>query len=57
MESGIRMYSTPRTVSTQKLPIDLTERRVRPRIRATSTAMPTAAEVKFFTVSPAIWLK
>ncbi len=57
MDSGIRMYRTPRTVSTQKLPIAVAERRVRPRIRAMRTAIPTAADVKFFTVSPAIWLR
>jgi len=28
-----------------------------PRIRATATTMPTVAEAKFWTVSPAIWLK
>ena len=28
-----------------------------PRTIATSTAMPTAAETKFCTVSPAIWAK
>ena len=28
-----------------------------PRISAMATAMPTAAETKFWTASPAIWLK
>jgi hypothetical protein len=37
------------------MPIPLRE--TIPRIRATATAMPTPAERKFWTVSPAIWLK
>ena len=31
--------------------------RVKPRISATATAMPTAAETKFCTVSPVIWTR
>ena len=46
-----------RVRSTQKFPIVSERRRVRPRIRATTTAMPTAAETKFWTVSPAIWVR
>jgi len=51
------MYSTPRTVSTQKLPMVDDWRRVKPRISAISTAMPTAAETKFCTVSPSICVR
>ena len=44
-----------RVMSTQKFPIRSVSRRVSPRIRATATAMPVAAERKFWTVNPAIW--
>ena len=39
---------------TQKFPRPEVERRANPRITATSTAIPTAAETKFCTASPAI---
>ncbi len=43
--------------SCQKFPSDLPLRPMIPRISAIATQMPTAAEAKFCTVSPAIWLK
>ena len=46
-----------RTRSAQKLPIVADERRVKPRMNAASTAMPVAAETKFCTVSPSIWVR
>ena len=55
--SGSRMRSVVRTRSTQKLPIVRCPARARPRISATITAMPTAAETKFCTVSPTIWVR
>ncbi len=44
-------------MSTQKFPIVSDERRARPRTTAASTAIPTAAETKFCTASPAIWVR
>ena len=46
-----------RVRSCQKLPSSLPLRRAKPRITAARTAMPTAAETKFCTASPAIWVK
>ena len=46
-----------RVRSTQKLPIVSERRRVSPRTRATATAIPTAADTKFCTVSPAICVR
>ena len=46
-----------RVRSTQKLPTLRAEARAKPRITATATAMPVAAETKFCTVSPAIWVR
>ena len=46
-----------RTRSCQKLPSADTPRDAKPRITAASTAMPTAAETKFWTARPAIWEK
>ena len=54
--SGSRMRTTILVRSTQKFPSVLERRRTRPRISATATAMPTAAETKFWTVSPIIWV-
>ncbi len=45
---------TRRVRSTQKLPSRSLRLRARPRITATATAMPTAADRKFWTASPAI---
>ena len=47
----------PRVRSTQKLPIVADLRRTRPRISATATRSPTAADTKFCTASPAIWVR
>ena len=49
---GSRIRTTPRTRSTQKLPMVADRRRARPRIRATATVRPTAAETKFCTARP-----
>ncbi len=46
-----------RVMSTQKLPIVSAVRRTRPRISATATAIPTAAEAKFWTARPAAWVR
>ena len=43
-----------RTRSTQKLPSRSVRERVKPRMSATATEMPTAAETKFWTARPAI---
>jgi hypothetical protein len=43
--------------STQKLPSRSVDRRAKPRMTAMQTAMPTAADRKFCTAMPAIWLK
>ena len=45
--------------SCQKLPRPVAplRRAAMPRISATATTMPTAAETKFCTARPAIWLK
>src|ERR1700722_3770821 len=52
---GSREEIVPRTRSTQKLPIVFEPRRESPRMRATATAMPTAALRKFCTASAPIW--
>ena len=46
-----------RVRSTQKLPMPLASCRAKPRIKATASAMPTAAETKLWTVNPAIWTR
>ena len=46
-----------RVRSTQKLPSRSVLDRVKPRISATATAMPTAAEAKFCTARPVIWTR
>ena len=51
---GSRMRVQPRTMSTQALPSRSVRLRTNPRTRATATAMPTAAETKFWTVRPAV---
>ncbi len=51
------MYSSVRVTSCQKLPSSFVPRLAKPRITAASTAIPTAAETKFCTASPAIWEK
>src|SRR5580704_18914639 len=52
---GSSTYSVPRTRSTQKFPIVFEPLRAKPRIKATATAMPTAALTKFCTASAPIW--
>ena len=52
MLSGSSSRSTIRARSTQKLPIVLACRAANPRSNAAATAIPTAAETKFCTVSP-----
>ena len=54
---GSRMRTTVRVRSTQKLPSRSVRRRAKPRTSAMATAMPTAAETKFCTASPAIWTR
>ena len=51
---GSRTRKVTRTRSTQKLPIRSVRPREKPRTSAIATAMPTAAETKFCTASPAI---
>ena len=53
-ESGSSTWSVLRTRSTQKLPIASAARARMPRISATSTAMPLAADTKFCTARPSI---
>ena len=43
-----------RVTSTQKLPMVRIEEREKPRISATASAMPVAADRKFWCVSPSI---
>ncbi len=54
-EIGSRIRSVPRTRSTQKLPIVPLRRYAKPRTSAIAMAIPTAAETKFCTASPANW--
>ena len=53
---GRRTRTTIRVRSTQKFPRVFDCLRTSPRMRATATAMPTAADTKFCTASPAIWV-
>ena len=53
-EIGSRMRIVPRTRSTQKLPRSPVRLRANPRTSAIATAMPTAADAKFWTAKPAI---
>src|SRR5262245_66567934 len=53
----IRIRVTVRVRSTQKLPSDRVPERVIPRIRPIATAMPAAAETKFWTVKPTICVR
>ena len=54
---GSRIRKHPRTRSTQKFPTRSVRDRAKPRTRATATAIPTAADAKFCTASPAIWAR
>ena len=56
-EIGSSNRTTARVRSTQKLPIVVARRRTSPRMSATATARPTAADTKFCTASPAIWVR
>ena len=53
IDSGSSSRKVPRTRSTQKLPSVSERRAANPRTSAIATAMPTAAETKFCTASPA----
>ncbi len=53
---GMRTRVTMRVRSTQKFPRVFDRFRVSPRMRATATAMPAAADTKFCTANPAIWV-
>ena len=46
-----------RVRSTQKLPMVSADRRARPRMNAATVAIPAAAETKFWTVRPSIWVR
>ena len=46
-----------RVRSTQKFPMVWVRRRTRPRISATATAAPAAADTKLCSASPAIWVR
>src|ERR1700751_445322 len=54
--SGRGTETSARYRSRQKFPTVPVERREKPRNSATIAAMPTAADTKFCTASPAIWL-
>ena len=53
IDRGSSSRKMPRTRSTQKLPRVSERRAAKPRTSAIATAMPTAAETKFCTASPA----
>ena len=53
-QMGERLQPPPHR---QKLPRWAVSRRASPRMRATATAMPVAAERKFWTASPSIWVR
>ena len=57
IESGSRTRVVVRVRSAQKFPIVSERRRTRPRTSAIATAIPTAADAKFCTVSPAICVR
>ena len=54
IEIGSRIRRQIRVRSTQKLPSRSVFVRAKPRTKAIATAMPTAAEAKFWTARPAI---
>ena len=51
------MRTVERVRSTQKLPSVFARRRARPRMNAAITAMPAAADTKFCTARPIIWVR
>ena len=55
--SGRRIRTVLRVRSTQKLPMVVERRRAIPRISAAIVAMPAAAETKFCTARPTIWVR
>ena len=55
-ENGISSRRMDRVMSTQKLPSRSVLVRMKPRISAIATTMPTAAETKFCTARAAIWV-
>ena len=54
---GSRIRNVVRIRSTQKFPIVRFPARDRPRMSATITAMPAAADTNCWTVSPTIWVR
>ncbi|MNU01237.1 hypothetical protein D3C72_2445760 [compost metagenome] len=56
-DSGSSSHTVMRVMSTQKLPSTALERAVKPRISANTTAMPVAAEKKFWPASATICVK
>ena len=56
-QTGTRIQSSDRVVSTQKLPIVSRSRRAMPRMKAMARAMPTAAETKLWYARPAICVR
>ena len=57
IDSGISSRITTRVTSTQKLPSLSVLDRMKPRISAIATTMPTAADMKFCTARPVIWTR
>jgi hypothetical protein len=56
-DSGSSSRITARVRSTQKLPSRSVFDRVNPRIIAIATTSPTAADMKFCTARPDIWVR
>ena len=56
-DSGSSSRIVARVRSTQKLPSLSVRDRVNPRIIAIATTRPTAADTKFCTASPPIWVR
>ena len=57
IDSGNKIYNNDLVKSTQKLPTSFDFLFIKPRITATNTEIPTAAERKFWTDNPNIWVK
>ena len=57
MDSGIRYRIVILVTSTQKLPSLSVRDRMNPRTSAIATTMPTAADRKFCTARPPIWVR
>ena len=55
-DNGSSSRTVTRVRSTQKLPSRSVLYRMNPRISAIATTMPTAADMKFCTARPAIWV-